>query len=44
MLHFEMYPKGTAENVRLWASEPTSKRGLLRNPTQYLLALAAKGR
>jgi murein DD-endopeptidase MepM/ murein hydrolase activator NlpD len=44
MLHFETYPKGTTDNVRLWASEPTSKRALVRNPTQYLLAVAARGK
>ena len=44
MLHFETYPPGTRDNVRFWAADPPSQLGKIRNPTQYLLALARLGR
>ena len=44
MLHFETYPAGTRDNVRYWASDPHTQLARIRNPTQYLLALAKLGR
>jgi murein DD-endopeptidase MepM/ murein hydrolase activator NlpD len=44
MLHFETYPSGTKQNISVkQASAKTLLRGVY-NPSQYLLALATKGK
>ena len=44
MLHFETYPQGTKANIPIPASEKAKKLQLVFNPSQYLLALATKGK
>jgi murein DD-endopeptidase MepM/ murein hydrolase activator NlpD len=44
MLHFETYPSGTKHNVSLFKKEGEKLQKLIWNPTQYLLALATKGK
>ena len=44
MLHFETYPSGTRQNI---SYKKSNGEGFLKNyfnPTQYLLALATKGK
>src|SRR5205807_9621776 len=44
MLHFETYPAGTKQNISLPQSQANSLLRGIYNPSQYLLALAAKGK
>ena len=40
MLHFETYTSGTTANIRSYVGDISPR---LRNPTQYLLDLSARG-
>jgi len=44
MLHFETYPQGTKRNISLPQSQANSLLRGIFNPSQYLLALANKGK
>ena len=45
MLHFEIYPAGTTQNLRhYWDDGEASLKARFFDPTQYLLALAKSGK
>ena len=44
MLHFETYPSGTKKNISVKQAKAESLLPGIYNPTQYLLALATKGK